>query len=251
LTARRFRAAFEAMIARASRLRISVVRQSVPNQPNSRWASETHNERHSRDGRTGHSPTRRLRRSRNTSNRSRGARANACLEALTGVRGPARRLISRLQPSARSGLWRSSPNSSRSHIWDGSCAARAGSLGSRLGVHTRAASPRRVGQRNERTATALSLTPDPESRSGRLWLKWIAHARGAQIAPRSVSAPSIGRVRICRSWPRSASRPSRPHRPPDGSSPRPSPTRRGRARSLPRPRCAFSGRPRHVAPCCR
>jgi len=36
---------------RASRLRILVVRQSLPGKPNSRWARETHNKRHSKDGR--------------------------------------------------------------------------------------------------------------------------------------------------------------------------------------------------------
>src|SRR5258707_14196993 len=43
-TQRRIRAAF-AVAARASRLRILVVRRSLPGKPNSRWASETHNER--------------------------------------------------------------------------------------------------------------------------------------------------------------------------------------------------------------
>src|SRR6266853_4163098 len=44
-TQRRIRAAFAAIAARASRLRILVVRRSLPGKPNSRWASETHNER--------------------------------------------------------------------------------------------------------------------------------------------------------------------------------------------------------------
>src|SRR5260370_27616928 len=43
-TQRRIRAAFAAIAARASRLRILVVRRSLPGKPNSRWASETHNE---------------------------------------------------------------------------------------------------------------------------------------------------------------------------------------------------------------
>ena len=51
---RRIRAAFEAMTARASRLRIFVVRQSLPSKPNSRWAGETHNVRHSKNGRLLH-----------------------------------------------------------------------------------------------------------------------------------------------------------------------------------------------------
>jgi hypothetical protein len=42
---RRIRAAFAAIAGRASRLRILVVRQSLPGKPNSRWASETHNEK--------------------------------------------------------------------------------------------------------------------------------------------------------------------------------------------------------------
>src|SRR5207245_10884417 len=45
-TQRRIRAAFAAIAARASRLRILVVRQSLPSKPNSRWANETENERH-------------------------------------------------------------------------------------------------------------------------------------------------------------------------------------------------------------
>ena len=44
-TQRRICAAFAAIAARASRSRILVVRQSLPGKPNSRRASETHNER--------------------------------------------------------------------------------------------------------------------------------------------------------------------------------------------------------------
>jgi hypothetical protein len=46
-TQRRIRAAFAAIAARASRLCILVVRQSLPRKPNSRRASETHNTRSS------------------------------------------------------------------------------------------------------------------------------------------------------------------------------------------------------------
>src|SRR5262249_61008391 len=53
-TQRRIRAAFAAIAAHASRLRILVVRPSLPGKPNSPWASETRNERHSKDGRLLH-----------------------------------------------------------------------------------------------------------------------------------------------------------------------------------------------------
>ena len=53
-TQRRICAAFAAIAARASRSRILVVRQSLSDKPNSRWASETHNERHSKDVRLLH-----------------------------------------------------------------------------------------------------------------------------------------------------------------------------------------------------
>src|SRR2546428_7473773 len=53
-TQRRIRAVFAAIAARASRLRILVVRQSLPSKPNSRWANETDNERHWKDGRLLH-----------------------------------------------------------------------------------------------------------------------------------------------------------------------------------------------------
>src|SRR5262249_18788560 len=43
-TQRRICAAFAGIAARASRSRILVVRRSLPGKPNSRWASETHNE---------------------------------------------------------------------------------------------------------------------------------------------------------------------------------------------------------------
>jgi hypothetical protein len=55
-TQRRICGAFAAIAARASRSRILVVRQSLPRKPNSRWASETHNERHSKDGRLSFAP---------------------------------------------------------------------------------------------------------------------------------------------------------------------------------------------------
>src|SRR5262245_59954029 len=48
---RRICAAFAAIAARASRSRILVVRQSLLGKPNSRRASKTHNERHSKDAR--------------------------------------------------------------------------------------------------------------------------------------------------------------------------------------------------------
>jgi len=53
-TQRRIRAAFATIAARASRLRILVVRQSLPSKPTSCWAGEAHNVRHSKDGRLLH-----------------------------------------------------------------------------------------------------------------------------------------------------------------------------------------------------